>query len=273
MYRPDRKTITGFFCGLLLAAGLAAGPCPSSSGDDPSLVSLLDAVARKIDSYPDFDRWEAVTLTTRSRMDKSWEPEKVTRIRKSVHVDGRDRQEKVLEASETEKGVTRDITDKMARFYEERARKEREERESGKNAKPGDDGRKAITLTKKDFAPFGPEERSGYDFRRLEDTDMDGVPAVVIETRAKTRKPENVEGKYFFARDTMDVLKVELKPSKNPAFVKLAEMDVEFMPGQGEPAMKRTRLKVHAGFLFKVVRLIIIEEYTDFRFLPAAPAA
>ena len=257
-------------CGLLLAAGLTAGPWISLSGDDPSLAPLLDAVARKIEAYPDFDRWEAVTLTTRSRMDKSWAPEKVTRIRKSVRVEGQDRRETVLEASETEKGITRDITDKMARFYEERARKEQEEKVSRKNPKPKDDGRRTITLTKRDFAPFGPAERAGYEFRRLEDTDMDGVPVVVIETRAKTRNPENTEGKYFFARDTLDVLKVDLQPSKNPAFVKQVEMEVEFLPAGGAPAMKRMKLKVHAGFLFKVVRLVIIEEYTDFRFLPAA---
>ncbi|MHB8094339.1 MAG: hypothetical protein ACYDH0_05290 [Candidatus Aminicenantales bacterium] len=265
--RNARKAAV-LFLGGLLAASLAAGPYPLSSASDPSLDSLLDAAAGKMDSYPDLDRWEAVTVTTRSRMDKSWEPEKITRIKKSVHVEGQDRRESVLEAVEIEKGVIRDITERMARTYEERARKEREERASGKISKAGDD-RRAITLTKRDFLPFAPGERSGYEFRRLEDAIVEGIPACVIETRAKIRKPENTEGKYYFALDTMDILKVDLQPSRNPAFVKEIEMEVEFIPSQGAPAMKRTRLKVHAGFLFKTVRLIIEEEYADFRFLPA----
>jgi hypothetical protein len=271
MWKRYRNKAAGFLLGVWLAAGLTARPAPLSPAEDPSLTALLDAAAGKMESYPDLDRWEAVTVTTRSRMDKSWEPEKVTRIKKSVHVEGQDRRESVLEAFEIEKGVTRDITERMVRTYEERARKEREERASGKSSKAGDGNRRAITLTKKDFLPFEPGERSGYEFRRLEDTVIEGIPACVIETRAKIRKPENTQGKYYFTQDTMDILKVDLQPSRNPAFVKEIEMEVEFLPSHGAPAMKRTRLKVHAGFLFKTVRLIIEEEYADFHFLPAKP--
>jgi hypothetical protein len=269
MMCSDHKKAAGLVVGILFATGLLPRLFSLTSADDPSLISLLDAVARKIDSYPDLDRWEAVTVTTRTRMDKSWAPEKITRIRKSVRVEGQDRQEKVLEATEIEKGVTRDITDKTVKAYEERARKERAENASRKAPKAGDGGRRTITLTKKDFAPFGPGERSGYDFKRLEDAVVDGIPACVIETRAKVRKTENIEGRYFFARDTLDILKVDLQPSKNPMFVKLVEMEVEFLPGQGGLAMKRTKVKVYAGFLFKTIRLVIEEEYSDFRFLPA----
>lgn len=129
---------------------------------------------------------------------------------------------------------------------------------------------RAITLTKKDFLPFEPGERPGYEFRRLENTVMDGIPACVIETRAKIRKSENIEGTYYFDRDTMDILKVDFQPSRNSAFVMEIEMEVEFVPSPGAPAMKWTRLKVHAGFLIKTVRLIIEEEYADFHYLPAA---
>jgi hypothetical protein len=273
MIRPDRKTAAGIALGLLIAAGLTAGLRPAPPADDPALIPLLDALSKKIDSYPDLDRWEAVSTTIRTRMNKSWEPEKITRIRKTVRVEGQDRQETVLEASETEKGITRDITAKMSKTYEDRARKEREEKASHKDTKSKDGDRRAITLTKKDFAPFGPGERTGYEFKRLEDAVVEGLPAMVIETHAKVRKTENIEGRYYFDRDTLDVLKVDLQPSKTPAFVKFVEMEVEFMPVQGALAMKRTRIKVHAGFLFKIIRLVIEEEYSDFRFLTAPVAS
>jgi len=271
MWKQPRHKTAGFLLGVWLATVLTAGPAPLSPAEDPILAALLDAAAGKMESYPDFDRWEAITVTTRSRMDKSWEPEKITRIKKNVHVEGQDRQESVLEAFEIEQGVTRDITERMVRTYEERARKEREERASGKASKAGDGDRRAITLTKNDFLPFEPGQRSGYEFRRLEDAVVEGIPACIIETRAKIRKPENIEGTYYFDRETMDILKVDLQPSRNPAFVKEIEMEVEFVRSQGAPAMKRTRLKVHAGFLFKTVRLIVEEEYADFHFLPATP--
>ncbi len=227
-------------------------PSAGPSDDTSDLSAILDAVARKVRTYSNFENWETMVVSIRTRMNRHWQPVKTTRIIKHLRISGESTLENILEAWETEDGVTQDITAEVRR-------------KSSK--KPQDRKGRIREIAKEDLVPFDGEHRGAYTFRRQADTQMDGIPALVIETRALSADSDLWEGTYIIAKDTFDILKITLKPSRRPIFVRNMEAEMEFRPGSEGIIPKILRFKVHAGFLIKSIRMTVVEEYRDFRFL------
>jgi hypothetical protein len=255
----------------VLALALVPGPLPAGAGPQdaasPELAPLLDAIAARSAAYVPLESWRASVRTVQTKVDKNWNPEKVTTVSRVVTVRKDDYDERILKAEETEKGRTRDITADYAGDSRERIEKQRR-REAERKAKGGaaagqDGGRREMSL--KDFLPFDPSRRGDFAFVRLPDAEFDGAAAIVLEVRARVKDEKNWEGTYYVAPGRFDILKVVLRPSKNPRFVKELEMEMtlQVLPGE-HLVLRSSRARVNAGMFLKHVRMISEDAYSDY---------
>jgi hypothetical protein len=235
---------------------------------DSGMDAFLDDLSARVSDYSDLKNWRAAVRSSVTEMDKNWKPEKTTVVRKITTVTESRSREEILEVLETEKGTTKDITKTYIQEVEERRRKAEERRRDSARDRERSGGRRDMSVA--DLAPFSRENRIKYSFSFLPDAEVSGRPARVLSAEARAKDSEVFEGRYYIDRETLDVLRVELRPSKNPRFVKHLEMDIRFQPGIGSLALKASQMKIHAGFLLKTMRLVVEEEYTDFEILDPA---
>ena len=97
---------------------------------------------------------------------------------------------------------------------------------------------------------------------------MEGIPVFVLETKAKMRTDEYYDGKYYIDKMDYTILKVELKPAKNPSVLKLFEMEAYFkvIPG-GYFVLEKTKIRIHVGLVIKNIRMDAEEVYSDYKIL------
>lgn len=266
MIRINTKKTAGclyFFLILLAAAALRF----SYSAQDA--MPLLDRISEKLNSYPKLETWNASVISTVTEMDKNWNPQEVVVITKNVKVINGERDEEILKALETKKGKTTDVTAK----YINEARKEREKAEKEKSDKKNIEGEKeggsqGLEMSSEDLFPFAENKRIKYDFVQLEDESMNGRPVRVLESRAKVKNPEIWEGKYYIDRESFDILKIDIKPSKNPKMVKDFEMEISFeLLENGSFVVKKSKVLINGGIFIKHIRMVIEEEYSDFKII------
>jgi len=228
---------------------------------------ILDRVMERVAAYPELKNMEARVASTLQVMDKRWKPKKTTLVDKLIRMTDGLRSEEILSAQETHKGRTQDVTAEMAkdtRKQEEKARKRRAKKGEGDKEKKGGRGE----MTREQMFPFGEDRRQGYDFNRKGDSYVGKRPAYVLETRAKTRSAEWVEGLYYIGKQTFDVLKAEIRFAKNPKMLKRFEMEAWFrvLP-EGYLVMERLLMRIHVGLVVKSIRMQVQEEYRDFKIL------
>lgn len=264
--------IRGLIVFLFLAAASIRATYGSASAQDNGLGSILDRVAEKLDSYPKTENWKASVVSVITEMDKNWKPKKITRVRRTVRVTDKERSQEILEALETEKGVTKNITEKYKKEAEERQKKAKEAAEERERQKTGEGNENRIELSGGDLLPFSKENRTKYEFTRLEDAEVDSQIVYVLESRAKTSDEKLWEGKYFISRASFDVLKLNLKPAKYPKFVKVLETEVSFqvLP-DGQLVVRKSKFTVDGGMFIKHVRMVTEEEYSEFE-IPLKPS-
>jgi hypothetical protein len=236
--------------------------------DDPE--SFLNKVAERLDSYPDLNDWKASVLSTVTRVDKNWRPKKTTSVRKVIEIHGEESSEEILEVLEEEKGQTKDITTKYKQ--EDKERRDKAEQKRREREEKGEEEEGSFILSEEDFFPFSEERRKSFDFMLLEESLAEDRPVYVLESRAKVKSDKLWEGRYYIDKDTFDVLKMEIMPSKNPKHVKELEMEVLFqiLPG-GFLILRKTKTRINAGIFIKRIRMIIEEEFSDYEVLPAYP--
>ncbi len=245
-------------------SGLAASGIFAQSDD---ITRILNQASARLEAFPELDFWQALVTSSQIQMDRRWEPKKQLVVRKHIRISGESRREEILEALETEKGSTRDVTVE----YRERARKEESDAEAESRSDSGRDHRKGnrrFTLTDENLFPFSEEARKNYEFTRKQDSDLQGIPVLVLESRAVTPKRERLEGRYYLDRENLVVLRAELKPSKVPRVLKTIEMDFWFdvLP-EGYLVLKKTRIKLDAAVVVKRIRMLTEEEYSDYHVL------
>jgi len=231
---------------------------------DGELNPLLDRIAERAKSHPEVKSWRAGAVTVVTEMDKNWKPKKTTRVRKTVAVTGSERSEKVLEALQTEKGVTKDIT---AEFIREAAEERRDAKDKPADSSTGNkDEQRGMSrsLSLEELLPFSEKARQSYTFVRLQDEVIEGRAVYVLESKAKIKGEKFWEGRCFISPESYDVLRVNLTISKNPKFVKelSTEIDFQVLP-DGHFFIKKTWMKVDAGMVIKHIRMIVEEEYSD----------
>ncbi|MBC7362988.1 MAG: hypothetical protein H5U07_00410 [Candidatus Aminicenantes bacterium] len=230
---------------------------------DLKVEELVQKVCRRLASYPDFEKWQAEVVSSYIYTDKNWLPEKIRRVKKRLLVDGDTREEEILEAVEIEKGKTRDITEVYRQQRLERLKKLKEEAEKAR--KKGQQPATKNQLTKDDLIPFSEKRKNLYQFFLLGEELYQGVKVFVIEARAKEKNENLFEGLYYINQATFDPLKMVLQPSRFPKFIREFQVEVELEPWEGLLMLKKSRLRVYGGFLFKSVRMMIEEDYASFR--------
>jgi len=253
------KRMSGLLLIILLGVG---GSSPLRLGAEDDIQTLLDRLAARLESAPIASDWNASVRSTETRMDKNWQPQKRTVVTKFVTIRDGKRTEEILRAMETEKGRTKDVTERYAREAAKEAEKIRQKAEQ--NREPG--GRRE--LDREQLFPFRPDRRADFDFDLLEEGDWEGRPVIILQTRAKTAGDDLYEGRYVIDRDSLDVLRVDLTPSKKPGVLKLIEMAFEFqtLPG-GYILPRRTWVRIHVGLVIKNIRIQAEEEYFDVQVL------
>ncbi len=257
--RSFLAALTLWWAGVLLA-----GPaCCLGFAQADDLSLLLDRIAERSETRPELKDWRANAVSVATEMDKNWKPKKTTRVRKSVEVTESRRIEKVIEALQTEKGLSKDITEEYIRKARERggAKNKPEDNKS----QTGDDKkgmRRSLSL--EELLPFGEKARRDFTFTRLPDEIIEGRTVYVLESKANVKDEKFWEGRYFISPESYDVIKISLTLSKNPKFVKefSTEMDFQVLP-DGHFFIKKTWMKVDAGMVIKHIRMVVEEEYSD----------
>lgn len=235
-----------------------------SSAPDEELSDLLDRVAERIMSYPEMVRWTASVRTKVMEMNKRWEPKKTVLVTKKVNIDGASRSEEILKALEIKKGGEQDITQQYRDEIQKQAEKARKREEKGKDG--GVRGRKE--LSRDQILPFQKRQREDLEFAIKDETVFNGKPVYILESRSRIKDEDVYTGTYTIAKDSLDVLRVEIYPTKKPSVIKTLEMAFEFqiLPG-GYMAVKRTWFKMHLNVIIKVIRMEAEEEYSNIEVL------
>jgi len=240
----------------------AAERIPQTSGQEDDVVSLLDRLAERIGSYRQMEHWTASVRSEIVEMNKRWEPKKTTLILKNITTRGEVRTEEILEALETKKGRTRDVTVEIRKETRKQEEKARKRREKGK----AEGNRRRRELTRDQISPFGYEMRKNLQFTIKEMSEFAGSPVYILESSSDKKDEDLYTGTYYVDRESLDVLRVELSPTKKPAVLKTVAMafDFQVLP-EGYLALRKSWFKMHLNVVVKVVRLEAIEEYTNVR--------
>lgn len=247
-----------------LSSAQTPSASPSSSSSSPEALALVEAISRRIASYPELGSWQARALSTTSRMTAEWKPKSTVRSEKIVSVERGLWSEEILNATETEDGRTRDVTAKLRAEARERAEKQRRSTENERNDEQRRRGRRSLDIARDDVLPFGPDKRDGYAFALEGTTELDGTPVIVLRSRSHVRSEEKFEGLYFVDPATHDVVRAELTIAKKPGPLKRMEMEVDFavLPG-GHQVMKKAVMRIHVGLIVKNIRIEAVETYSD----------
>jgi hypothetical protein len=243
-----------FFLPLLVVAA------PSFCQD--SLDSLVVRVGRRIEAYQAYDAYSAAVTSNVKIMDGDWKPEKVIRTEKKAFRKNGEQGEEIIQAVESEKGKERDITQKAR---EESAKSMEKSRRREKAGKDGTGGQ--VRLGLEGLIPFSNAKRPDYSFTLLPDTVVSGVKWVCVQALARQKDSERYEGRYWIDPDTYDIRLMDVRPSKNPKFVKDLRMRFSFdvLP-ENRMVVTRTWMRVFAGIVIKKFRMELEETYSDYRF-------
>jgi hypothetical protein len=232
---------------------------------------VLDGVEARLKTGFSYKGWASDSTTVITELDKVGRAEKVTRVAKSVRVVEGVRTEDILKAVAAEDGRDKDITRQYAGEQKARQEKERKRREdeARKGAKPG---RRSGSFDLDEIMPFAAAKRPGYEFLLRPRTE--GSPYLILEARARVPSDKAWNGVYTVDPATFDILRAEVRPSKNPRFVKelWAEADIEALPG-GQLFIKRTKFKVDGGIFIKHIRMIVEDAYSNPRVLDGPGSA
>ena len=252
----ERYFIIPVLVGCFFIYGLA-----SASAQEENLVPMLEKIAKRMNSYPENSNWKYEIVTKVTEMDKQWQPKKTTITTGIVKDVDNVLSGEILKAVEIEDGITKDVTQKIAKQTEKQIEEANKERSEQK-------GRKRTENEYDAFFPFNENKRAKFAFHILDDNVINQRPVFIIEAVAKEKDEQLFEGRYYIDQKTYDVLKARIKPSKNPKFVKELDMDIDFevLP-EGNFIRRRSRTRVDGGLLIKHVRMIVEEEYSDFEIL------
>ena len=242
----------------------------SGFSQQDSAEELVTKVAERMSSFPEVKDYEAEVSSMIINVDKNWKAKKTTLVEKIVRVKDGVREEDILSAVETKSGKKKDVTQEQrddTRKRQEKARKKRAKRLSkGEDVSEDGDGRRDLTL--EEMFPFGEESRENYTFKQLENESLAGKTVLVLETRSKIRSDKAYEGTFYIDPDNYEVLRVSIKPAKNPSRVKKFEMELFFqvLP-EGYYVPKESRVRIDVGLVVKSIRMEIQEVYKSYTIL------
>jgi hypothetical protein len=242
-----------------------------SQGQQADVAALIRKIEVRIKSYPEYKNYSATAVSKSWEMDSQWRPQKQVTVTKRIVQRKDSVDETILRAVETAKGVEKDVTEKMkesARKQKEKQRVKEKDARKGKDKgeeKEKDGGRGgSFSMSNDQMNPFSEKKRDLFTFTQLADTVMNGKTFLCIRADAKVAQHETYEGRYYVDPQTSDVLMMDVRPSKNPKFVKHMRLKMEFevMPA-GYYVFKRFWMSAEAAFLVKKFRMEFEESHSD----------
>lgn len=238
------------------------------SAKDTPLDSLINLIEVRFETYTDYDTFSASVVSVTNIMDGNWEPKEEYEIDKRILIRGEDTEEEIIKAIKRKKGKETDITEKVQE--DQKKRKEKAEKRRMKDeGEDQDEQEQGFSVDLEDLLPFQAEKRDLYAFVLLPDTTVSDRPAYAIEATLKEDAENVFEGKYYYDKKTIDLLLVDVTPSVNPKFVKELRMKMWFDVLDNQYLiLTQNWMKMYAGFLFKKVRMVIDETYTDYQIVP-----
>ncbi len=239
--------------------------------EDMPLDSLIQHVESRLNSYTDYDTFSVSVVSVTRQMDRKWEPTEEYYIEKKMTVHGKDGEEEIIKAVKNKKGEETDITEQVReeqKKAKEKAAKRNKKKEE-KNNPTEDEEKGQISLDLKDILPFDKDKRNLFEFYFLPDTVILSSTTYGIGVKVKEMSEQRYEGRYYFDKETYDLLFVDVVPSKNPKFVKEFNIKMWFdLLDSRYLIMTRDSMRIFAGFLIKKIRMEIDETYSDYQIVP-----
>ncbi|MDD8025191.1 MAG: hypothetical protein PHI34_01665 [Acidobacteriota bacterium] len=263
LIQPPRRRINR--AAAVLLALIIPPLLPGQAG--PGLPDLLKGVEARLKAGFTYRGWTADSTTVITELDKNGRPEKITRVTKIVRVADGVRAEEILKAIVTEDGRDSDITRAYAEEQRTRQEKERKRREEAAREGKAKEGRRSGSFDLDEILPFASDKRPGFEFALRP---AGGSPYILLEARAKVPDGKLWNGIYTIDPVRYGILRAEVRPSKNPRYVKelWAEADIETLP-DGRLFIKRTKFKVDGGIIIKHIRMLVEDSYANARIMDA----
>ena len=229
-----------------------------------TVEEIADRVSARLDSLDDLPDFKVNVISTLHTMDKDWEPTKTEVVEKIVSIQGKRRIEEILSALEKKRGKVKDLTEKYrkdARKRNEKALREPEESQER--------GRRDLDLTLKEYMPFTADRRGEFTFRLIGESQWGGQPVYLVGATAREESDRRWNGTYFIHRESFQILRAEISPSKKPGVLKrfIMELDFQSLPGDHLVLLK-SRIQIHVGLVVKNIRVVAEESYSDYAFQP-----
>jgi len=226
----------------------------SSAGDLPdNLGSVLDRLESNCSAFgkPSPKRYRA--QGTLQQMNSDWKPETVTRTEKEFTFRDSTWQETLIKAVRTKRGgKEEDITREMIENDEKNRRNQKDKNRQGQS----------LSMDSEDLFVFAKKKRGEYDFSWLSDSLLDGRRVARLSAVPKKKEAERFCMTYAIQPDSMTVLMVEMKPSKNPKMVKQLSMTLSLSRDpDGHYFLRRFWMKLFVNLLVKKIRTEVVEEY------------
>jgi len=230
-----------------------------------SVDSLVQRIDRRAKAYEEYRDYSVDAVSTSVQLDARWQPERTTRMeRKIVRTNGIDHVD-ILKAVETENGKDTDVTAKVRKEAADQEKKAEEAR--AKKDSNGGEGQRGMRVSIDDTFPFDEKVRSDYAFSSASDTVADGRTLLRIRTQAKVKDSKRYEGIYGVDPETYDIRVVDVRPSKNPKFVKDMRLCFSLDVRDGKKmVVTRTWMRIYASLLVKKFRMEYEEWYTNHTF-------
>ncbi len=136
-----------------------------------------------------------------------------------------------------------------------------------KRMKKEEKEKKSKNAKKEKFFMFGEEMADIYTFNLLGDDIFNDIPVWVIDFKANEENEEDMNGNAFISKETFDIIRIELSPSKNPSKVKEMSSIVIFNKMDGYWTIEQIEMDVRVGFLFVINKhIIILSTFSDYQF-------
>jgi hypothetical protein len=234
---------------------------------ETDISGLLDDIQLRKESYVEYESYTATSHVVQYQMNKNWEPKKTVIMDKKIIFNDGQRMEDIFKAIEIRKGKEKDVTEDQIKAEMKRREKfeKTEQKRLEKEAQEGEEKEKGFSLNLQEIFPFDNEQREQYDFFLIPDSLVSGRTVLGIRTKAKEANKDRYQGRFYFDKETLDMLFVDVHPSKNQAMVKEFKMRMWFdvMPGNYF-TLTNLWMKVYANAIIKKIRFEMEEQYSDY---------
>jgi len=225
---------------------------------------LLDRIEERKDAYVQYDSFTSMAHSVSKKMTRKWTPKETTIVEKKIIQEKGKRLEEILKATEISKGKEKDVTEKLQK--DEINRRKKQEERIEKEGENSDEGGGSFSLGLDSINPFSKEKRDLFEFSALSDSLIGERPVFCIHTTVKQPSDSLYQGRYFVDQETMDILLMDIHPSKNPKAVKELHLKMWFdvLPGNYY-VITDYWMKVYASIVIKGFRFLVEEQYSDYQ--------